>query len=74
MRNSRNLSTYTKQLISNSLKQYHAKKTEQAKLTTREKQRASMKLYWATIPQGEDITSAIKGCRTTSKIVQPIIK
>lgn len=72
MRESRNLSAYTKQLISNSLKQYHAKKTEQAKLATRQKQSASMKSYWETIPRGEDITSVVKGCRTTTKVVQPI--
>jgi hypothetical protein len=73
MRESRNLSAYTKQLISNSLKQYHARKTEQAKIVTRQKQSASMKSYWETIPQGEDINSTIKGCRKT-KVVQPIKK
>ena len=74
MRESRNLSAYTKQQISNSLKKYHARKSEQAKLATRKRQSASMKSYWETIPQGEDITSVVKGCRTTTKVVQPLKK
>lgn len=74
MRESRNLSAYTKQQISNSLKKYHAGKPEQAKMVTREKQSASMKSYWETIPPGEGITSAIKGCRTTTNVVQPTKK
>lgn len=45
MRESRNLSAYTKQQISNSMKKYHARKSEQAKIATRTKQSMSMKNY-----------------------------
>ena len=63
MRESRNLSNYTKQQISNSMKKYHASKSEQAKKITRERQSQQMKAYWATIPAGGDINSSVKTCR-----------
>lgn len=62
MRESRNLSNYTKQLISNSLKKHHANKSEQAKTITRQRQSASMKAYWSTIPANADINSSTKSC------------
>ncbi len=79
MRESRNLSAYTKQQISNSMKKYHSRKSEQAKIATREKQSASMKSYWSTIPSGDDINSSVKTCRPAnvpppSNNVQPMRK
>lgn len=72
MREIRNLSAYTKQQISNSMKKYHASKSEEAKLATRQKQSIKMKAYWETIPTGEDIGSTVKGCQNTRKCnVQP---
>ena len=65
MRMSRNLSAYTKLQISNSMKKYHASKSERAKLATRQKQSAKMKAYWDTIPAGEDINSVVKCCQNT---------
>lgn len=79
MRESRNLSNYTKQQISNSMKKYHASKSEQAKKITRERQSQQMKAYWATIPAGGDINSTVKTCRpvnvpSSSNNVQPTKK
>lgn len=72
MRETRNLSNYTKQQISNSLKKYHANKPEHAKKITRERQSVAMKTYWSTIPAGEEINSTIKSCRSNN--VQPVKK
>lgn len=78
MRESRNLSAYTKQQISNSMKKYHARKSEQAKIATRTKQSMSMKNYWSTIPDGDGINASAKGCISTtdnqSNVVQPTKK
>ena len=78
MRESRNLSAYTKQQISNSMKKYHARKSEQAKIATRTKQSMSMKNYWCTIPDGDKINTSTKGCISTtdnqSNVVQPTKK
>ena len=80
MRETRNLSNYTKQQISNSLKKYHAHKPEQAKMTTRAKQSIAMKNYWSTVPNGDDLNTSTKACapanlnQSTSKIVQPTKK
>lgn len=78
MRETRNLSNYTKQQISNSLKKYHACKSEQAKMATRAKQSMAMKNYWSTIPDGDGINASAKGCISTtdnqSNVVQPTKK
>lgn len=79
MRESRNLSNYTKQQISNSMKKYHASKSEQEKKITRERQSQQMKAYWATIPAGGDINSSVKTCRpvnmpSSSNNLQPTKK
>ena len=78
MRESRNLSAYIKQQISNSMKKYHARKSEQAKIATRTKQSMSMKNYWSTIPDGDKINTSTKGCISTtdnqSNVVQPTKK
>jgi hypothetical protein len=78
MRESRNLSAYTKQQISNSMKKYHARKSEQAKIATRTKQSMSMKNYWSTIVDGDGINTSAKGCISTtdnqSNVVQPTKK
>ena len=78
MRESRNLSAYIKQQISNSMKKYHARKSEQAKIATRTKQSMSMKNYWCTIPDGDKINTSTKGCISTtdnqSNVVQPTKK
>lgn len=71
MRESRNLSAYTKQQISNSMKKYHSRKSEQAKIATRERQSASMKTYWSTIPAGNEIDSSVKGCRPANVPTPP---
>jgi len=68
MRESRNMSNYTKQQISNSMKKYHASKSERAKQITRERQSQKMKAYWATIPSGDDINSPIQTCRPCEKV------
>jgi hypothetical protein len=54
MRTSREVSTSTRQKISQSLKKAHAQKTEQEKQQTRERQSASMRAYWETIPRNEE--------------------
>lgn len=78
MRETRKLSAYTKQQISNSMKKYHARKSEQAKIATRTKQSMSMKNYWSTIPNGDGINASTKGCISTtdnqSNVVQPTKK
>lgn len=79
MRETRNLSNYTKQQISNSLKKYHACKSEQAKMATRAKQSMAMKNYWSTIPVQGDLNSATKSCAPTtttksSNVAQPTKK
>lgn len=80
MRKTRNLSNYTKQQISNSLKKYHACKPEQAKMATRAKQSMAMKNYWSTIPAGDDLNTSTQVCTTTTanqstiNIVQPTRK
>lgn len=78
MRETRKLSTYTKQQISNSMKKYHASKPERAKIVTRTKQSLSMKNYWSTIPDGDGISASTKGCISPtdnqSNVVQPTKK
>lgn len=78
MRETRKLSAYTKQQISNSMRKYHARKSEQAKIATRTKQSMSMKNYWSTIPDGDGINASTKGCIATtdnqSNVVQPTKK
>ena len=78
MRESRNLSAYTKQQISNSMRKYHASKPERAKIVTRTKQSISMKNYWSTIPDGDGISASTKGCISPtdnqSNVVQPTKK
>lgn len=78
MRETRKLSAYTKQQISNSMRKYHASKPEQAKIATRTKQSMSMKNYWSTIPDGDGINASSKGCISTtdnqSNVVQPTKK
>ena len=78
MRETRKLSAYTKQQISNSMRKYHASKPVQAKIATRTKQSMSMKNYWSTIPDGDGINASAKGCISTtdnqSNVVQPTKK
>ena len=78
MRETRKLSAYTKQQISNSMKKYHASKPERAKIVTRTKQSLSMKNYWSTIADGDGINTSAKGCISTtdnqSNVVQPTKK
>lgn len=78
MRETRKLSAYTKQQISNSMRKYHASKPEQAKIATRTKQSISMKNYWSTITDGDGINASAKGCIATtdnqSNVVQPTKK
>lgn len=45
---------YVKDKISQSMKTYHAQKSEREKQNTRNRQAASMRQYWAQIPKYKD--------------------
>ena len=52
---SREVSTSTKQKIAQGVRKAHAQRTEAEKQQTRERQSASAKRYWATIPKKEEV-------------------
>ena len=54
MRTSREVSQSTRNKISQGVKQSHLKKTEAEKQRTRERQSASMRAYWETIPKKQE--------------------
>ena len=54
MRTSREVSTATRQKISQSVKKAHAQRTETEKQQTRARQSAAMRAYWETIPRKEE--------------------
>ncbi len=48
---------YVKDKISQSMKAYHAQKSEMDKMETRTKQSNSMRQYWQSIPKYDDSDS-----------------
>ena len=72
MRTTRKLSARTKELISQSLRQYHATRTETDKQITRQKQSLALKQYWQTIPAGDSMDNKTKTVTKTTGATQPI--
>lgn len=66
MRTSRKLSARTKELISQSLRRYHATRPENEKKITSEKQSLALKEYWKTVPSENSVSNTVD---TTNKAI-----
>lgn len=72
MRTTRTLSAKTKELISQSMRKYHAARSEKDKSITRQKQSNSLKKYWQTVPVDGAIVSDSSMTKAIGYRSQPI--